>query len=60
MRHPAPAQGWPLRERLGSGGDGTIGCDLGPIVTEQARDRITGYIAAGEASGAELLTPRHG
>ena len=36
-------------------GDGTIGCDMGPIVTEQARDRITGYIAAGQQAGADLL-----
>ena len=36
-------------------GDGSTGCDMGPIVTGQARDRITGYIEAGVAAGAELV-----
>ena len=36
-------------------GDGTMGCDMGPIVTAQARDRIAGYIAAGEQAGADLV-----
>ncbi|MBI5028888.1 MAG: aldehyde dehydrogenase family protein, partial [Actinobacteria bacterium] len=44
-----------LRNRIAHPGDGTIGCDMGPIVTEQARDRITGYIAAGEQAGADLV-----
>ncbi len=36
-------------------GDGSTGCDMGPIVTEAARDRITGYIAAGAEAGATLV-----
>ena len=36
-------------------GDGTTGVDMGPIVTGQARDRITGYIAAGAEAGANLV-----
>ncbi|MBK8470471.1 MAG: CoA-acylating methylmalonate-semialdehyde dehydrogenase [Actinomycetales bacterium] len=36
-------------------GDGTTGCDMGPIVTGQARDRIVGYIEQGAAAGAELV-----
>lgn len=36
-------------------GDGTKGCDMGPIVTEPARDRIAGYIAAGVEAGARLV-----
>ncbi len=36
-------------------GDGTRGCDMGPIVTEQARDRIAGYIEAGAKAGATLV-----
>ena len=33
-------------------GDGTRGCDMGPLVTAQARDRVSGYIDAGVAAGA--------
>ena len=36
-------------------GDGTRGCDMGPLVTAQARDRVAGYIDAGEAAGATLV-----
>ena len=36
-------------------GDGTRGCDMGPIVTGQARDRIVGYIEAGVDAGARLV-----
>ncbi len=36
-------------------GDGTRGCDMGPLVTAVARDRVTGYIDAGEADGATLV-----
>jgi malonate-semialdehyde dehydrogenase (acetylating) / methylmalonate-semialdehyde dehydrogenase len=36
-------------------GDGRRGCDMGPLVTAQARDRVTGYIDAGESDGAELV-----
>ena len=36
-------------------GDGMRGCDMGPLVTAQARDRVAGYIDAGEAAGARLV-----
>ena len=36
-------------------GDGRRGCDMGPLVTAAARDRVTGYVAAGEAAGATLV-----
>ena len=36
-------------------GDGRRGCDMGPLVTAQARDRVVGYIDAGEAAGARLV-----
>ncbi len=46
-------------------GDGRAGCDMGPIVTAAARDRIVGYIDAGVAAGATLVVdgregPFHG
>jgi malonate-semialdehyde dehydrogenase (acetylating) / methylmalonate-semialdehyde dehydrogenase len=46
-----------IRERTVSlrTGDGTRGCDMGPLVTAEARDRVSGYIDAGEADGAELV-----
>ena len=36
-------------------GDGATGCDMGPIVTREARDRISGYIDAGADAGATLV-----
>lgn len=36
-------------------GDGRRGCDMGPLVTAEHRDRVAGYVAAGEAAGAELV-----
>ncbi|SDD87850.1 CoA-acylating methylmalonate-semialdehyde dehydrogenase [Auraticoccus monumenti] len=36
-------------------GDGRRGCDMGPLVTRAAQDRVTGYIDAGVAAGAELV-----
>ena len=36
-------------------GDGTRGCDMGPLVTAAARDRVSGYVDAGEAAGATLV-----
>ncbi|MDR2255273.1 MAG: CoA-acylating methylmalonate-semialdehyde dehydrogenase [Arthrobacter sp.] len=35
-------------------GDGTRGCDMGPLVTSAHRDKVAGYIDAGIASGATL------
>jgi malonate-semialdehyde dehydrogenase (acetylating)/methylmalonate-semialdehyde dehydrogenase len=36
-------------------GDGRRGCDMGPLVTAAARDRVVGYVDAGEAAGARLV-----
>jgi len=36
-------------------GDGRRGCDMGPLVTAAARDRVVGYIDAGVADGATLV-----
>jgi malonate-semialdehyde dehydrogenase (acetylating) / methylmalonate-semialdehyde dehydrogenase len=36
-------------------GDGRRGCDMGPLVTAQAREKVTGYIDAGESDGADLV-----
>jgi malonate-semialdehyde dehydrogenase (acetylating)/methylmalonate-semialdehyde dehydrogenase len=36
-------------------GDGTRGCDMGPLVTAASLERVSGYIDAGEAAGATLV-----
>ncbi|MFE6158734.1 CoA-acylating methylmalonate-semialdehyde dehydrogenase [Streptomyces sp. NPDC056486] len=36
-------------------GDGTRGCDMGPLITAQAQQRVTGYIDAGEKAGATVV-----
>jgi malonate-semialdehyde dehydrogenase (acetylating)/methylmalonate-semialdehyde dehydrogenase len=36
-------------------GDGTRGCDLGPLVTGPHRDKVTGYVEAGASAGATLV-----
>jgi len=36
-------------------GDGRRGCDMGPLVTAAARDRVAGYVDAGEEAGATLV-----
>ena len=41
-------------------GDGTRGCDMGPLVTAAARDRVSGYVDAGEAAGAQLVVDGRG
>jgi malonate-semialdehyde dehydrogenase (acetylating)/methylmalonate-semialdehyde dehydrogenase len=41
-------------------GDGTRACDMGPLVTAVARDRVSGYIDAGEAAGARLVVDGRG
>ncbi len=33
-------------------GDGTRGCDMGPLVTGAHRDKVSSYVDAGEAAGA--------
>ena len=41
-------------------GDGRRGCDMGPLVTAAARDRVVGYVDAGEASGATVVVDGRG
>ncbi|GAA1354605.1 CoA-acylating methylmalonate-semialdehyde dehydrogenase [Arthrobacter rhombi] len=36
-------------------GDGTRGTDMGPLITAAHRDKVAGYIDAGEADGATLV-----
>jgi malonate-semialdehyde dehydrogenase (acetylating)/methylmalonate-semialdehyde dehydrogenase len=36
-------------------GDGTKGCDMGPLVTEVHRDKVASYIAAGAQEGATVV-----
>jgi malonate-semialdehyde dehydrogenase (acetylating)/methylmalonate-semialdehyde dehydrogenase len=36
-------------------GDGTRGCDMGPLVTGAHRDKVSGYVAAGVDEGAALV-----
>jgi malonate-semialdehyde dehydrogenase (acetylating)/methylmalonate-semialdehyde dehydrogenase len=36
-------------------GDGRRGCDMGPLVTAEHRDRVASYLAAGLAAGAALV-----
>jgi malonate-semialdehyde dehydrogenase (acetylating)/methylmalonate-semialdehyde dehydrogenase len=46
-----------IRERMAKlkTGDGTRGCDMGPLVTGAHRDKVAGYVAAGVDEGAELV-----
>ena len=48
----------PLVEKRMAGlrtGDGRRGCDMGPLVTGQHRDKVASYVAAGVDAGAELV-----
>jgi malonate-semialdehyde dehydrogenase (acetylating)/methylmalonate-semialdehyde dehydrogenase len=36
-------------------GDGTKGCDMGPLVTKAHRDKVAGYVDAGVQQGATLV-----
>lgn len=36
-------------------GDGLRGCDMGPLVTAQHRDKVAAYVDAGEAAGATIV-----
>jgi malonate-semialdehyde dehydrogenase (acetylating)/methylmalonate-semialdehyde dehydrogenase len=46
-----------IKERMATlrTGDGTRGCDMGPLVTEVHRDKVKSYVDAGEAAGATLV-----
>jgi malonate-semialdehyde dehydrogenase (acetylating) / methylmalonate-semialdehyde dehydrogenase len=46
-----------IQDRVGKlvTGDGTRGCDMGPLVTAQHRDKVTSYLDAGTEAGATLV-----
>jgi malonate-semialdehyde dehydrogenase (acetylating)/methylmalonate-semialdehyde dehydrogenase len=46
-----------ITDRMGTlrTGDGRRGCDMGPLVTEQHRDKVVGYVATGVDEGATLV-----
>jgi malonate-semialdehyde dehydrogenase (acetylating) / methylmalonate-semialdehyde dehydrogenase len=41
-------------------GDGRRGCDMGPLVTREHRDRVASYVDQGVAAGAELVVDGRG
>jgi malonate-semialdehyde dehydrogenase (acetylating)/methylmalonate-semialdehyde dehydrogenase len=46
-----------IKERMGKlrTGDGRRGCDMGPLVTREHRDKVASYLDAGVAAGASLV-----
>jgi len=46
-----------IKDRMGKlvTGDGTRGCDMGPLVTKQHRDKVVSYLDSGVADGATLV-----
>ena len=46
-----------IKDRMGKlrTGDGTKGCDMGPLVTKAHRDKVAGYVNAGLEEGATLV-----
>jgi malonate-semialdehyde dehydrogenase (acetylating)/methylmalonate-semialdehyde dehydrogenase len=51
-----------IRDRMGKlvTGDGTRGCDMGPLVTAQHRDKVVSYLDSGVADGATLVVDGRG
>jgi malonate-semialdehyde dehydrogenase (acetylating)/methylmalonate-semialdehyde dehydrogenase len=41
-------------------GDGTRGCDMGPLITREHRDRVAGYIDVAIADGATVVVDGRG
>jgi malonate-semialdehyde dehydrogenase (acetylating)/methylmalonate-semialdehyde dehydrogenase len=41
-------------------GDGRRGCDMGPLVTAAHRDKVSSYVDAGAAAGAQLVVDGRG
>ena len=41
-------------------GDGTRGCDMGPLITKEHRDKVAGYIDVAIADGAEVVVDGRG
>jgi malonate-semialdehyde dehydrogenase (acetylating)/methylmalonate-semialdehyde dehydrogenase len=51
-----------IRDRMGrlTVGDGRRSCDMGPLVTEQHRDRVASYIDVAIADGADVVVDGRG
>jgi malonate-semialdehyde dehydrogenase (acetylating) / methylmalonate-semialdehyde dehydrogenase len=51
-----------IKDRMGKlrTGDGTRGCDMGPLVTRVHRDKVASYIDAGVEAGATLVVDGRG
>ena len=41
-------------------GDGTRGCDMGPLITREHRDKVAGYLDVAAADGAEIVVDGRG
>jgi malonate-semialdehyde dehydrogenase (acetylating)/methylmalonate-semialdehyde dehydrogenase len=41
-------------------GDGTRGCDMGPLITKEHRDKVAGYLDTAEADGATVVVDGRG
>ncbi|TFD90086.1 MULTISPECIES: CoA-acylating methylmalonate-semialdehyde dehydrogenase [Cryobacterium] len=41
-------------------GDGTRGCDMGPLITKVHRDKVAGYIDIAKADGADIVIDGRG
>lgn len=41
-------------------GDGTRGCDMGPLITREHRDKVAGYLDVAEADGAAIVVDGRG
>jgi malonate-semialdehyde dehydrogenase (acetylating)/methylmalonate-semialdehyde dehydrogenase len=51
-----------VRERMSTlrVGDGRRGCDMGPLVTREHRDKVAGYIDVAESDGAKVVVDGRG
>ncbi|MGB3911217.1 MAG: CoA-acylating methylmalonate-semialdehyde dehydrogenase [Pseudolysinimonas sp.] len=41
-------------------GDGTRGCDMGPLITKEHRDKVAGYLDVAVTDGAEIVVDGRG
>ena len=51
-----------IQSRMGglTVGDGTRGCDMGPLITKEHRDKVAGYIEIAETDGATVVVDGRG
>jgi len=51
-----------IQSRMGglTVGDGTRGCDMGPLITKEHRDKVAGYIEIAENDGATVVVDGRG